>query len=218
MTGSGLVVTGALALTVAPGERVALTSRSGSAASAALAVLAGRRPPDGSVRLLDGEPYDDPPPSRVGYVGYDHRLVGTLTAAENLVAVLLGGPDAPAVSWRRAEEQLASVGLPAAAWHNLVEQLSGGQQQRVALARALVARPRLLVLDDPTSELDPDSATLVLEVLDRTVSEGACCVLTSSDPFVRDSCDRQVALDRAGSDPTTGVAAPQFSSRARRQG
>ncbi|HEY0239789.1 MAG TPA: ATP-binding cassette domain-containing protein [Friedmanniella sp.] len=185
-----------LDLRVAPGERVGLSAGSVADLSRALAVLAGREAPaDGSV-VLDGEPVSGSSlPDRVGYVSYAHRLIGTLTAAENVVAMMLGrAPRSSSDVWGRAEEQLAELGLPHASWHNLVEQLSGGQQQRVGLARALASRPRLLVLDDPTSELDPDSALLVADVLDRACADGACCVLGTTDDGLRASCDRQVLL------------------------
>ena len=133
---------------------------------------------------------------RQGYVSRDFGLVGTLTAAENLVVTLLaqqGRGSGPAI-WRRAEQQLATVGLAPATWHNLVEQLSGGQQQRVGLARALVLRPPLVVLDEPTSELDPDSVELVAAVLRDVSADGVCCVLSSDDEVLLASCDRRVAL------------------------
>ncbi len=108
---------------------------------------------------------------------------------------------------RRAERQLEAVGLPAASWHNLVEQLSGGQQQRVALARALVSLPALLVLDDPTSELDPASAQTVVEVLAAAAARGACCLVSSDDPVLLDACDTQISLRTS--------AAPHRPRRAR---
>ena len=166
-----------LVLDVAAGERVALVGADGDVATEVLARLPA----------LVALP--------VGYVRADRTLVGTLTAVENLGVVLLArrrGRQPP--RWADAEEVLASVGLPDSSWHNLVEQLSGGQQQRVALARALVGRPALLVLDEPTSELDPDSTALVLGVLDAAVADGAACVLASRDPDVVAWCDRRLEL------------------------
>ena len=187
------------AFRVQPGHRVGLRGLSGKDASQLLSVLAGRSEPGAGRVQLDGTPViADLSPGRIGYVSYAHRLVGTLTAAENVVAMLLGrsSESSPEI-WRRAEQQLAALDLPAASWHNLVEQLSGGQQQRVGLARALVASPRLLVLDDPTSELDPDSAWLVGEVLDRVCADGSCCILTSTDPALLASCSVQLRLGPA---------------------
>ena len=182
-------------LALQPGERVALVGSPADCATM-LAVLSGRHRVETGRVLLDGQPLETvPPPSRVGYVSHDHALIGTLTAAENLVVVLMSrGRHPPAARWRRAEKQLAAVGLPPGAWHNLIEQLSGGQQQRVAVARALVARPQLLVLNDPTSELDPDSAELVAEVLGRAASHGTCCLLSTTDEALLATCDRVVTL------------------------
>ena len=178
------------------GERVGLTADSGAHLSRVLAVLAGRaRAGSGTVRFEGVDTSTIAAPHRIGYLSFEHRLVGTLTAAENVIALMLGSSTTSSADiWRRAEQQLAELDLPPASWHNLVEQLSGGQQQRVGLARALAPRPQLLILDDPTSELDPDSAMLVGEVLDRACSAGACCVLSTTDVGLLDSCVRRVAV------------------------
>lgn len=182
----GLVATGVMGmdLRVPAGRLARVTLASAADASVLLAALAGLRPLDGGRVTVDGEPVEAAVAQGwVGYVSRDFGLVGTLTAAENLVVTLLAqrGRGSGAAIWRRAEQQLAAVGLAPATWHNLVEQLSGGQQRRVALARALVNRPRLLVLDDPTSELDPDSAQLVADVLTRAAQHGCCGVLATDD-------------------------------------
>ena len=185
-----------LDLVVAPGQRVAVSVGAGQDDSAVLGALSGRRPRAAGTLTLDGRPLTgDAGAGQVGFVSGERHLVGTLTAVENLAIVLIGLTHQPAAaSWGRAEEQLTAVGLPPASWHNLVEQLSGGQQQRVALARALVAEPRLLVLDNPTSELDPESARLVAGVLEQAARRGTACLLTSSDELLLRSCDRRLQL------------------------
>jgi ABC-type multidrug transport system ATPase subunit len=189
------IVTG-LDLDLEPGQRLAITGPSSADVTAVLACLAGLRAPSGgSITVDDAELGLSPEPHRLGYMGQDHRLIGTLTAVENvLVSLIAGGEPSTRATGRRAEAQLEALGLSPATWHNLVEQLSGGQQQRVALARALVLRPRLVVLDEPTSELDPDSVELVLAVLRDVAADGVCCVLSSDDDLLLDSCSRRVAL------------------------
>ncbi len=204
MTG-GLVATGLVGaeeLRVPAGVLARVAFGSAAETSALLAGLAGLRRLDRHASVsVDGEPLAGViAAGGVGYVSRDYGLVGTLTAAENLVVALLGRPGqgSGAAIWRRAEQQLAAVGLAPATWHNLVEELSGGQQQRVAIARALVLRPRLLVLDDPTSELDPDSAALVAEVLTRAAAHGACGVLATDDQPVIAACSQTVAAPGSG--------------------
>jgi putative ABC transport system ATP-binding protein len=189
------IVTG-LALDVPPGARVAVSGPSRVDVTAVLATLAGLRSPAAGTIRLDDEPVGtNPPPSRVGYLSQDHALIGTLTAVENvLVPMIVAGAAADRSTLERAQAQLEALALAPATWHNLVEQLSGGQQQRVALARALVLRPRLLVLDHPTSELDPDSVELVDRLLTGVTAEGVCCVLASDDDSVLESCDEVVPV------------------------
>ena len=185
-----------LNLDLAPGHRLAITGPSSADVTAVLACLAGlRAPAAGSVTVDDVELGLNPQPHRLGYLSQDHRLVGTLTAVENvLVSLIAGGEPSNRVTVKRAEAQLEALGLSPATWHNLVEQLSGGQQQRVGLARALVLRPRLVVLDEPTSELDPDSVELVVAVLRDVSADGVCCVLSSDDDVLLEFCNSRVSL------------------------
>ena len=136
-----------------------------------------------------------PAPDLVGYVSRSHALVATLTAAETVMATLIAaGHRHPLSLIRPAEEQLQALALPDEVWHNLVEHLSGGQQQRVALAQVLIARPRLLVLDDPTSELDPDTSELVAALLTQAVSRGACCITATRDAALTTRAHRATNL------------------------
>ncbi|GAA1854197.1 ATP-binding cassette domain-containing protein [Microlunatus capsulatus] len=185
-----------LDLDLAAGGRLAITGPSSADVTAVLARLAGLRAPAAGSVVLDGTDLGlDPDPRRLGYLSQEHRLIGTLTAVENLLVTLIAGGEPPTrATGARAEAQLEALGLSPATWHNLVEQLSGGQQQRVALARALVLRPRLVVLDEPTSELDPDSVERVVGVLEAVAADGVCCVLSSDDEVVLGACGSRVAL------------------------
>ena len=206
--GTATVVAG-LDLDVPPGTWAAVESS--TAGSALLAVLAGRRPAQAGRLQLNGGPLDgsaaDGPGGRIGYVTGGHELIGTLTGVENLAVVPYGRRSGPRERWRRAEQQLAAVGLQPASWHNLVEQLSGGQQQRVAVARALVGAPDLLVLDDPASELDPDSTAVLASVLAAAVDGGACGVLATTDEMLLAVCSRRIRL-RSAVEP--GPSAPSW--------
>ena len=158
---------------------------SGSGKTSLLAVLAGLAHPDaGSVTRPDGT---------VGVVLQGYGLVPVLTATENVeVALQQGDLDADEVE-ERSTEALHRVLLDDLG-DRLVDRLSGGQQQRVAVARALVRRPRLLVADEPTSELDEVTRDHVLAELRAEARRGAVVVLASHDPAVLDACDRVVEL------------------------
>jgi putative ABC transport system ATP-binding protein len=172
---------------VLPGRILAVTGPSGSGKSTLLAVLAGLLGPDaGTV-----EPGDRG--GRTGIVFQGYGLLPVLTAAENVELPLqLRGVDR-ALLRVRAERALARAGL-ADIPDRLAEELSGGQRQRVAVARALVVEPDLLVADEPTAELDADTAAVVLAALRAEAAAGAAVVLATHDPEVAALCDETLHL------------------------
>jgi putative ABC transport system ATP-binding protein len=93
----------------------------------------------------------------------------------------------------RARQALESVGLAPRA-HHRTEQLSGGEQQRVALARALVKRPRLLLADEPTSQLDVESGIAVIDLLKEAALGGTTVVIATHDPTVAEVADHRIRL------------------------
>ena len=131
----------------------------------------------------------------IGFVFQFHHLIQAFSAIENVlmpVMVAHGRPDAVAVA--QARELLAAVGLEAFADKKPGE-LSGGQQQRVAIARALITRPALLLADEPTGNLDTQSAAGVFELFRRFNREYGCAVLiVTHDPRLSASCDRTISL------------------------
>jgi putative ABC transport system ATP-binding protein len=188
-------------LDIGKGELVALMGPSGCGKSTLLHLLGGLdRPTAGSIALgetrVDGLSEAGWAVLRrreIGFVFQFFNLVQTLTVAENvdLPALLVGTSRTKAR--RRREELLQRLGVSARA-DALPSRLSGGQQQRVALARALVNRPRLLLADEPTGNLDSESAREVVALLRELANEGQTVLLATHDPRVAASADRVLQL------------------------
>jgi len=160
-----------VSLEFAPGDAAAIMGPSGSGKSTLLYILGALEPPtSGSVTLNGTDPFTLPPKTlaafrnkEVGFVFQDHCLLPQCTVIENvLVPTLVGPADAGVESHARL--LIDQVGLGHRISH-LPGQLSGGEKQRVALARALVRRPRLLLCDEPTGNLDRKSADVVSALL-----------------------------------------------------
>jgi ABC-type Fe3+/spermidine/putrescine transport system ATPase subunit len=143
---------GPITLDIARGEIVALLGPSGSGKTTMLRLLAGFETPDGGRIAVEGEDVTTVPPARrrFGMVFQHYALFPHLDVGENVAFGLRGQPDAG----RKTVEALRLVDL-AGFERRKVHELSGGQQQRVALARALAPEPRVLLLDEPLSNLDP---------------------------------------------------------------
>jgi putative ABC transport system ATP-binding protein len=166
------------------GVLAAVTGPVGAGKSTLLDTLGGRlRPARGQV-CWDGVPARAPGGPRAGFVSQTYELTPTLGAAENVALAGLSRGLGRAEAWSGARALLTALGLPDAAHVNLVEQLSGGQQQRVAVARALVGAPRIVLADDPTSELDAVAAERVVDLLASTASGGAAVVVAGSHPHL----------------------------------
>jgi putative spermidine/putrescine transport system ATP-binding protein len=146
----------ALTLDVRAGELLALLGASGSGKTTTLRMVAGYERPDGGAIRLDGRDIVALPPERRGFgmVFQHYALFPHLSVQDNVAFGLEARGVAAAERRRQAVEALGVVGLAAKAARP-VQALSGGEQQRVALARALVIRPRVLLLDEPLSNLDP---------------------------------------------------------------
>ena len=171
-------------LRVGPGELVVLRGPSGSGKSTLLLALGGmRRPTTGRVRLGGEDLYALSPDRRralcgrrIGFVFQTMHLLPYLDAESNVALAVR--PEGRGASRRSAGERLAAVGLEARAHHRPGE-LSVGERQRVALARALVHDPDVVLADEPTGNLDADSAARVLSELDAFRRKGGAVVMAT---------------------------------------
>jgi putative ABC transport system ATP-binding protein len=189
-------------LDVTAGEHLALLGQSGSGKSTLLNLIAGLLLPESGTVEVDGVAInrlsegqrDRFRGERMGYVFQTFNLLQNFTAVENVqMAQLFAGRHDVA----RARELLDQVGL-GHRMHHYPRELSVGQQQRVALARALVNRPRVLLADEPTGNLDRTTGTAVLELL-RTLAraDGCTVVMVTHDPGCAGQLDRQLVLEPA---------------------
>jgi putative ABC transport system ATP-binding protein len=191
-----------VSLTVAAGEFVALTGPSGSGKSTLMHLLGLLDHPTAGTYRFEGR--DAGRLSRtalaglrnekIGFVFQTFHLLPRQTAWENVTMPLLYAGVGPRQRRRRALELLQSVGLADRAGHR-PNQLSGGQQQRVAIARALANRPRLLLADEPTGNLDSATGADILAEFRRLHAAGDhTVILVTHDPEVARAADRVVAL------------------------
>ena len=131
---------------------------------------------------------------KIGFVFQAFGLVPILTAAENIEVPLRLRNEHPGTRTKRVAELLEIVGLAGRARHRPYE-LSGGEQQRVAIVRALANRPKLLIADEPTGQLDSSNARTIMEVIRELVrSEGVSAIVATHDPLLLDVADRVVEL------------------------
>ncbi len=189
-----------ISLEIAAGTSIGLVGPSGSGKTTLMMVLGGlERASSGAVEVAgaDLNALDEDALARfrrdnIGIVFQSFHLVPTMTALENVSVPLelAGRNDAFAV----ARAGLDAVGLEARVLH-YPAQLSGGEQQRVAIARAFAARPKLLLADEPTGNLDGSTGKQVMELLFRLRAEaGTTLLLITHDPELAQRCDRIVSL------------------------
>ncbi len=203
---------------VAAGERVALVGASGSGKTTFLHVIAGLLKPDEGRVLFDGADLTELSEARrdalrarnLGYVFQSFHLLQGFSALENVVLGMAFGPGPDRAAARALLERL---GL-GHRLHHRPAQLSVGQQQRVALARALANRPRLVLADEPTGNLDPERAREALATARELCEEcGAALLVVTHDAAALESFERVVPLDdinRAGA--ARAVDAPEANS------
>ena len=193
-----------VSLTIAPGEIVVLLGRSGSGKSTLLNVIAGIDRPTAGAVMVDGTDLtglDEQARTRfrrrhIGFVFQFFNLIPLLTVEENLLLPLDLNNRADAKGVARARELLERVGLGGRG-ESYPERLSGGEQQRVAIARALIHDPALILADEPTGNLDAETAASVLDLLDTLVREaGRTVVMVTHGREVVGVADRIFAIHR----------------------
>ncbi|MBB5223806.1 lipoprotein-releasing system ATP-binding protein [Amaricoccus macauensis] len=203
-TPAAVTVLDGASLTLAAGEVVALVAPSGAGKSTLLHV-AGLldSPSSGMVRLL-GQPVEqasDAARTRlrrdaVGFVYQFHHLLPEFSAVENVALPQRAAGFSRADAAARARELLEAVGLGHRLSHRPAE-LSGGEQQRVAFARALANRPKLLLADEPTGNLDPETSSRVFEMLlDLVRQTGLAALIATHNPELAARMDRTLRLDQ----------------------
>ncbi|HVK18838.1 MAG TPA: ABC transporter ATP-binding protein [Fimbriiglobus sp.] len=193
-----------LALSVDAGEFVALMGPSGSGKTTLLNLIAGIDRPTAGVVRVAGQDLGKLSRNRlaawranhVGYIFQLYNLIPVLSAFENVELPLLLLPLSRAERRKRVQVALDAVGLLDRHDH-YPRQLSGGQEQRVAIARAIVADPTLLVADEPTGDLDADTAGQTLLLLKRLNKEmGKTLVMVTHDPKAASAARRLVRLEK----------------------
>ena len=193
-----------VSFSVAPGELVFLTGRSGAGKSTLLKLIpAIERPTSGSV-IVNGQnvgalrraavPYLR---RSIGVVFQDQKLLYDRSVFDNVMLPLAFSGHAPREAARRARAALDKVGLLAREKSNPI-QLSGGEQQRVAIARAVVNRPAVLLGDEPTANLDAESAALILEVFVGFNQVGVTVLIATHDQGLIERYGKRVLRLAAG--------------------
>jgi putative ABC transport system ATP-binding protein len=198
-----------IALDIARGEYIAITGESGVGKSTLLNLIAGLEVPDTGTVELDGAgvtALDDTERTllrrdRIGFVFQAFHLLPHLTVAQNVALPLSLAGTGRQQAAARVGDLLAAVGLADAAG-SYPRELSGGEMQRAAIARALVHRPQLLLADEPTGNLDPETARSILALLREQVKNAAGAgILVTHSAAAAATADRVLTLTAAGLHP-----------------
>ncbi len=188
---------------IADGDFVSIVGPSGSGKSTLLLMLGGMLSPSSGTVLLDDQSIYDLDSNgraalrkqKIGFVFQTFNLVPYLSALENVqIPLYLVGRDTSSQQ-HRAEELLARVGLADRMHHKPCE-MSVGQQQRVALARMLANDPAVILADEPTGNLDPETSQQVIHFLEEVNREGRTVVMVTHDPRAAQRAKRILRLDR----------------------
>lgn len=190
-------------LTIEPGEFVAIMGPSGSGKTTLLNLLGGIDSPTSGDVFIDGcnicqlseKKRIEFRRDNIGYIFQDYSLLPVLTAIENVEFVMQLQGKNNGECHQRAKELLEQVGL-ADQQYKRPTKLSGGQQQRVAVARALASRPRFVMADEPTANLDADSTAELLNIMQQlNEKEGTTFIFSTHDPRVIKRAKRVIVFE-----------------------
>jgi lipoprotein-releasing system ATP-binding protein len=199
-----LRILSALTLSVNRGEMIGITGVSGSGKSTLLHLIGGMDKPDkGSIRILDQEIVTLSPSElssfrneTIGFVFQFHHLLPEFTALENVTMPLLIRGVLPSEATDQATALLGDVGL-GERMHHRPGELSGGEQQRVALARALVGKPQLLLADEPTGNVDPQTGQAIGELFrELHAKHGLTSIIVTHNARLARLCSRACRLEQ----------------------
>ena len=189
-------------LDIGAGSFCAITGSSGSGKSTLLNIIGLLDRPDAGGFMFDGVDVRAASADqlalmrnrRIGFVFQSFHLLSRLTAVDNVALPLLYRGLSPRACRGRAMEMLDRVGLADRA-HHRPEELSGGQRQRVAIARAIVGEPSLLLADEPTGNLDSESARQILELFfELNVETGVTVIVVTHDPGIAARCPQRIQV------------------------
>jgi len=202
------------------GMRLALIGQSGAGKSTLLHLLGGLDEPSAGtvyhgsrdIFSLSGAELADLRNREIGFVWQNQSLLPEFTALENVMMPLLIRGEKPAKAATPAMDRLTEVGLKDRATH-LAGELSGGEQQRVVLARALVGRPKVLLADEPTGNLDSRTGAMIMELLDELHrAHGLTSIYVTHNITFAQHCDRILELEEGTLSPLPanppGVSGP----------
>ena len=215
---SGLRVLADLSYILDAGEYVAIMGESGVGKSTLLNLIAGLDAPDSGEVLIDGiamSSLDDDAATRLrrkefGFIFQAFHILPHLTLSQNVaLPLLLNGIQAKEAT-ERAGQMLLAVGLSGRGEH-FSRQLSGGELQRVAIARALVHRPKLILADEPTGNLDPDTAHDILTLMRAEIkANGASGIIVTHSHAAAATADRVLVLTKDGLHPLNPESSAAF--------